>query len=183
MGSLVVSRSVIPKQTRKPCTVLLLDTSGSMSEGDPDRRIDLLWKGVQAIKTPTSTWRTAIFNDRCRWTSLETVPTPSGQTYLAQAFHEVGRVSPTLITLVTDGEPNDHDAALTAAVALQCPINILYVGDPNGTEAIIFCRQVCEQTKGTFATEVLTLQSVQTVATTMRKMLVADTARPSAIAL
>ena len=183
MGSLVVSRAVIPKQSRRPCSVLLLDTSGSMGEGSPQRRIDLLWTAVQAIRTPTSTWRTATFNSQCRWTSLEQVPFPQGTTDLTSALNLVRLSYPTIVTLVTDGEPDDDITALAAAVALECPVNILYVGDPENADAIAFCRDVCERTKGTFATEVLTLQNVQTVSDTMRKMLVADTGQPSAIRL
>jgi hypothetical protein len=183
MGSLVVSRSAIPQHTRRPCPVLLLDASGSMGEGQPERRIDLLWKAVKAIRTPQSMWRTAVFNHHCRWASLEQVPLPQGTTDLTSALGMIKGACPTVVTLVTDGEPDDDETALAAAVALECPINILYVGDPDATDAINFCRLVCERTKGTFATEVLTLQNVQTLANTMKKMLVTDTTARTVVAM
>jgi hypothetical protein len=183
MGSLAVTRSAIPKQSRRPCSVLLLDTSGSMGEGSPKRRIDLLWAAVQAIRTPQSTWRTAVFNHQCRWASLEQVPFPQGTTDLTSALGMIKGAYPTVVTLVTDGEPDDDESALSAAVALECPVNILYVGDPEATHAIDFCRLVCERTKGTFATEVLTLQNVQMITNTMQKMLVSDTTTRTAVAM
>ena len=54
------------RQPLRMDTVLLLDTSGSMAEGQP-RRIDLLWRAVQALRTPQAHWRIAPFNTRCQW--------------------------------------------------------------------------------------------------------------------
>lgn len=182
MRALVISSAKIPAERRKPSLVLLLDASGSMEEGDP-RRIDLLWTAVQALRTEHIPWRTAVFNDRCRWVAPEQKPTPAGMTDLTLAFQTVRTVHPTGVTLVTDGQPNDPSSARQAGIALHCPIHILYVGDPTNDDALDFCRQLCTQTKGTFATEVLTLHTVKTATQTLQKMLVADTTKPSAIVL
>jgi hypothetical protein len=99
------------------------------------------------------------------------VPEPYGNTNLAQAFEEIGQVSPTSVTLVSDGQPDDDEAAHQAGLALRCPINILFVGDPDETYAIDFCRKLCSATKGTFATEALTLAALDQTTSTIRKML------------
>jgi hypothetical protein len=157
-------------------TVLLLDTSGSMAVGQP-RRIELHWRAVQALRTPQSRWRIATFNTHSQWVSTPSVPEPSGTTNLS------ADTNPARVTLVTDGEPDHMDDAYAAALALGCPIHILFVGDETSAEAVAFCQRVCTATKGTFATDVLTMQSLAQTTATMRKML-GDGAKPSsAIAL
>ena len=160
----------LPIHLRRPQPVLLLDVSASMSTGEP-KRITLLWTAVQALRSPPMTWKTAIFNDDCRWLTQERQPTPEGMTNLAGAFDYIRQIKPTVVTLVTDGEPNDMDAAQTRGLALGCPVSILFVGDPQLEEAISFCRRLCQSTGGTFATEVLTLTSGAAVVSTLRRML------------
>jgi hypothetical protein len=171
---LVAQAPHMPHRIWRPMTILLLDMSASMEAGSP-RRIDGLWEAVQALRTPQSRWRVALFSRHCRWTDLREIPQPSGNTNLAEAFIEVGKVRPTSITLVTDGQPDDTEAAHAAGLALRCPIHILFVGEPEDAHAIDFCRTLCQATRGTFATEVLTLASLSKVTTTMRKMLGAGT--------
>ena len=74
-------------------TVLLLDISASMNLGTP-RRIDVLWQAVMSLRTPETTWRTAVFSHRCVWVDVQEVPDPYGNTNLAAAFAEVGKVQP-----------------------------------------------------------------------------------------
>jgi hypothetical protein len=169
VGRVAQSVSTLRRSWRSQ-PILLLDVSASMAYGSP-RRIDVLWKAVQALRTPQAPWRVAIFSRYCRWVDLREIPEPHGNTNLADAFVEVGKVAPSSITLVTDGEPDDTAAAHAAGLALRCPINILFAGDPHDTHAVTFCRTLCEATKGTFAMEVLTLASLSTVTSTMRKML------------
>jgi uncharacterized protein with von Willebrand factor type A (vWA) domain len=172
--------------TRQPrlctATVLLLDTSGSMEEGHP-RRIDLLWKAVQALKTPQARWKVATFNSRCRWAAVEAVPDPMGGTDLAHAFAVIGEARPARVTVVTDGQPDDMGAAHEAALALHCPVSVLFVGDASDRDAIAFCQRLCAATKGTFATEVLTLAALSKTTETIRKMLGAGQATPTSIPL
>jgi hypothetical protein len=170
------------RQSLRTTTVLLLDTSGSMSMGEP-RRIDLLWQMVQALRTPQSRWRVATFNTYCTWVGLVAVPEPDGVTDLARAFTYIKQANPLRVTLVTDGQPDDQDEAYEAALALQCPVNILFVGDEGDEYAVTFCRRVCTATKGEFATEVLSVQALEHTTATMRKMLGAGTPTSTTIAL
>ena len=165
-----------------PLPVLLLDISGSMTEGQP-RRIDILWQAVQALRTPASRWKVAVFSSECRWVDIQAVPEPDGGTDLARAFRDIGQVSPTSVTLVTDGEPMDETAAHEAGLALGCPINILFVGDAHDQDARRFCQELCTATHGTFATETLTLTSASAVTDTIRRMLGDGSAAKPAIAM
>jgi hypothetical protein len=159
-----------PRPSWRQMPVLLLDISASMEEGRP-RRIDLLWEAARQLKTPQSRWRVAAFSSRCRWVDLKECPEPQGTTDLAQAFAEIGKVAPTSATLITDGQPDDAAGAHAAGLLLKCPINICFVGDEDETQTVEFCRRLCEATKGTFATEALTLAALEQTTHTIRKML------------
>jgi hypothetical protein len=171
--------TVMRRAPLRTTTVLLLDTSGSMSTGEP-RRIDLLWQMVQALRTPQARWRGATFSSSCRWSGMATVPEPSGTTDLGGALRMIAEATPLRVTLVTDGEPDDQEDAYKAAVALQCPVHILFVGDPGDAEATAFCQRICAATKGTFATEVLNIHVLSHTTATMRKML-GDGVNPSSV--
>lgn len=179
---LVAQAPQMPRRIGRPMTILLLDVSASMANGSP-RRIDMLWKAVQALRTPQARWRVSVFSHHCCWVDLHEIPHPIGNTNLADAFVEVGKVRPTSLTLVTDGEPDDADAAHVAGLALHCPINILFVGNPDDAYAIAFCRRLCEATKGTFATEALTFAALEKTTHTIRKMLGDGTAKTMSIPL
>jgi hypothetical protein len=167
-GLVVQTQPSRPSWRQMP--VLLLDVSASMGEGRP-RRIDVLWDAVRRLKTPHSRWRVAVFSRHCRWADVREVPEPHGNTDLAEAFKEIGQVRPSSVTLITDGQPDDTEAAHAAGLLLNCPINICFVGDEDETRAVEFCRRLCEATKGTFATEVLTLAAIEKTTHTIRKML------------
>jgi hypothetical protein len=159
-----------PRPSWRQMPILLLDVSASMGEGRP-RRIDVLWDAVRRLKTPQSRWRVAVFSSHCRWVDLKTCPEPHGSTDLAGALAEISQVRPTAVTLITDGQPDDSGAAHAAGLLLKCPINICFVGDEDETQAVEFCRRLCEATKGTFATEALTLAALEKTTHTIRKML------------
>jgi hypothetical protein len=123
----------------------------------------------------------AIFNTHCRWVDPQELPEPRGGTNLAGAFEEIGWVAPTTATLVSDGQPDNAEAAHAAGLRLQCPINICFVGDGDDLQAMEFCRRLCEATGGAFATEALTLTALDKTVQTVRKMLGAGT--PASIPL
>jgi Mg-chelatase subunit ChlD len=183
MNHPVYAPSKPPQRARlRSEVVLLLDASGSMAAGTP-RRIDLLWQMVQALRTSQSGWRVAVFNSYCRWSAVAAVPEPDGDTDLAGAFEVIGKVNPLRVTVITDGQPNDTEAAFAAGVHLGCPVHILFVGESGDEDALAFCRRLCEATKGTFATEVLTLTSLAQTTATVKGMLGDGTKPSTAIAL
>jgi hypothetical protein len=183
MNAPMTAPSKPPQRARlRTEVVLLLDASGSMAEGEP-RRIDLLWEMLQALRVLQGRWRVAVFNRDCRWSGVAAVPEPDGDTDLAGAFDVIGKINPLRVTLITDGQPNDEEAALTAGLQLGCPVSILFVGEPDDEQALRFCRKLCDATKGTFATEVLTLTSLAHTAATVKGMLGNGTKPSSVIAL
>jgi hypothetical protein len=163
-------------------SVLLLDVSASMEAGRP-RRIELLWEAVRRLRTPESRWRVTAFSSDCRWINLQTCPEPYGSTDVAGAFGEIGRVNPTAVTLITDGQPDDADAAQAAGLLLKCPIHICFVGDADDLQAVEFCQHLCEATKGTFATEALTLAALEKTTHTIRRMLGDGTSKTASMPL
>lgn len=163
-------KPVIPVTRRRPLAVLLLDISASMGSGDP-KRIDLLWQAVQTLAKVTSRWKMATFSSDCHWQVLEEQPNPHGGTDLARAFRHVGQVPLTRLTLVTDGQPQDMEAAHEAGITLGIPISILFVGDDTDTEAVTFCQRLCIRTGGMFAREPLSLTSTPMITKTIQRML------------
>jgi hypothetical protein len=165
-------RLALQKQSREG-NILLLDISGSMGEPVEGNwtKIDALWQIVQDLRSQNIQFKTAEFNDDCRWSDSITKPTPSGGTWLSGALEFIGRVQPTQITIVTDGEPHDPDMALVKAAELvervSCKINVMYVG-PSNARAESFCTLLAHHSNGQYAknsmtTEVLQLQASQTV--------------------
>jgi hypothetical protein len=57
------------------------------------------------------------------------MPEATGSTDLAGALRFLRQYRPETLVVVSDGEPNDQQAALTAAVALNCKISTVFVGD------------------------------------------------------
>lgn len=148
---------------RADSNILLLDTSGSMS-GDVTRgesKIEILWSIVQQLRAQAIPFRTAEFNNECNWSDGVAMPRPSGSTALASALEYVASVSPQQITLVTDGYPNNPEAALEVASLLQCKINVLYVGPSSDYRAIDFCQRLAAACGGSYAHNSLTSELLQ----------------------
>ena len=111
-----------PREPEKTC--LLLDVSGSMADeaGPGVSRINALRKVVCGL---TAQYIYA-FSRGCRRISRENIPDPQSTTAMAQAFAKIKSQSITRAVLVTDGLPDDEDAALREAAGLS--LEIFYVG-------------------------------------------------------
>jgi len=111
-----------PSQPEKVC--LLLDVSGSMCDpAEPGiRKIDALRSVVRGLTAPAI----YAFARICKRVTRETIPEPEGGTALHVAFARIKSHRFTRAVLVTDGLPDDEDAAIREAVSLE--LDILYVG-------------------------------------------------------
>lgn len=111
-----------PKQPEKIC--LLLDVSGSMADpAEPGvRKIDALRRIVQSLQAPSI----FAFSRVCKRVTRETIPEPGGGTALHVAFARIKSHGVSRAVLVTDGLPDDEDAALREAQGLA--LDIFYVG-------------------------------------------------------
>ena len=76
------------------------------------------------------------------------LPEPSGGTFLAEALGEIAPLHPKQLLVLTDGEPQDERAALSAAKALNCVIHARFIGDESNRAAVAFCRNLSLCSKG-----------------------------------
>jgi hypothetical protein len=129
---------------------LLLDTSGSMSTEcrGADCRIDVLRKAVEALDWQF--YRLFTFDSIC----VE-IPNPSalsatgGGTALDLGLREIAKLNPSQTVLISDGEPDDEQAALIAAKSLTGTISTIHIGDDQDKEAIAFMRKLATLGCGT----------------------------------
>lgn len=142
-------------------SLLLIDTSSSMR--DPlrtgKRRIDALREVVRILRDdhPVPIAAFGRFPSATGTYGFETVmivedvPEPAGMTPLADAIRFGHREGATHLVVVTDGEPDDEHDAYAAATEFANPIDVFYVGDPNGPGAR-FAARLAKMTGGTSGT-------------------------------
>lgn len=110
-----------PAAPEKVC--LLLDVSGSMDDRvDGAPKIDLLREVVRGLDAPAI----FAFAAGCKRVTRETIPNPHGGTALHRAFLRIKSHAYTRAVIITDGLPDDEDAALREVVGLS--VEIMYVG-------------------------------------------------------
>lgn len=125
-------------------TVVLLDTSGSMSlPVGEQRRIDVLIDIIGRLMTPVIPGvRFVAFHsvawelDGATYRALQ----PGGGTALADALTMVAPWRPASVVIISDGEPDEPEAALVAARALRCRLATYYCGDEENHAAKAFLR-------------------------------------------
>ena len=116
----------------KNSPTLLLDTSGSMCfEIEPGvRRIDALRnivKDLQAVNIYS-------FSSECQRITRDTIPDPSGSTYMSKAFRLLKENGVKNIILLTDGECDSYDAETALEQAKGLNIQIMYIGSGEAPE-------------------------------------------------
>lgn len=79
---------------------------------------------------------------------------PGGQTDLARAlrFVKVADVEGMKFVLISDGEPNDEQAAMTAARGFRNPISVIFVGPEERAAGRAFLQQLAAATGGSAMT-------------------------------
>lgn len=125
---------------------LLIDLSGSMHEYMPSGESKR--ECVQEIvsKLPTGIKKYA-FSNYCELIEGNHFPEMGGSTKLAEAFERVKQDGIKEIILLTDGYPDNANAALRAADGLK--IEIIYIGPPPPPE---FLDNLAKGHKGQFIT-------------------------------
>lgn len=140
-----------PTPTRPPPAgpadlVVLLDCSGSMHQAVGARRkIDHLKDHLVRIWPDTRNCRLLAFNSSV-WplTGPMAVPEPHGGTDVARALEEARRSLPGRVLLISDGTPDDADAAIAVAASMICVIDVIYVGPDHDAEAYRFLRRLAD---------------------------------------
>lgn len=138
---------VVPERAEDTTAqVILCDTSGSMI----GRRIERLKEQLGAI-LKDSPARLAAFSTGFAWIeSVDRLPAPDGSTRLAEALEQVAKAWPTSVLVISDGEPNDPDAAIAAASLIPGVIHTLFVGDDD-KRGVAFMSRLARAGGGNFA--------------------------------
>ncbi len=131
-------------------SMLLVDVSGSMGEtiASGARKIDALRDVVSTLRE-THPVPIAAFglNAKPAVAFVEKIPDPSGMTPLDEGIDFSRQARATHIIVVTDGQPDDQDAALAAAKRFGGTIDVFFIGDENGYGAE-FCRELARVSGG-----------------------------------
>ena len=121
--------------------VILADNSGSMyapAAGDL-LRIDVLQRCLDEVLPAAAATQVIAFN--AIPFVLERgapLPPPGGGTALHLAIERAADFRPELLVVLSDGEPNDAEAALAAARALHCKVVTIFCGDERDHAALAF---------------------------------------------
>lgn len=170
--------------------ILLLDTSGSMSDyvrsedNEHETKIQALWTLVQQLRAQGLEFKICEFNSIPQWSQGITCPNPVGGTALAEAIDFIASARPRQLTIITDGCPNNPYAALEAAKQLACKVNVLFVGSADDTYGQAFCKKLADACNGIYAYNDLNSEQLQlTAANSTRLMLTVGTTAKGPIAL
>lgn len=129
---------------------LLVDTSGSMDAGHPMKNgrapIDALRDVVKDIQTKRPVKLIAFGDEGAFATS--TVPDARGGTPLHRAIDLAKQLNVSRCIVLSDGIPDDTNAAMESARAFGGQIDVVYIGDPGG-RGERFLKQLAESTGGT----------------------------------
>lgn len=134
----------------------LIDTSGSMADAvDPRERggkrcIDALREVVTEVLPTGQECPMIAFGGPYGETEVRfvhAVPEPDGGTPLAQAIELANEYGATRLVVISDGIPNDRNAAMAAAQAFAGRIDVFYVGAP-GSEGEVFLKHLAAKSGG-----------------------------------
>lgn len=101
----------------------------------------------------------------------ESMPEPGSTcgsgTDVARAIRHATKLNPARTILISDGSPNNADAAFEAAEQLPGILETIFVGDENDTRAKAFMREIATKCGGNF--EDLSGQSAEPLATVLAR--------------
>lgn len=173
LGQLVKERQVERE------TFLLLDYSSSMADSVSPygltRKIDALRQVAHDLRDDVSCPQVG-FGGYAQSGGIrflaESIPEPSGGTPLAEGIFFCKQQGAKHLIVVSDGAPNDREAALQAARDFDGPIDVFYVG-PEGDAGAEFMKRLAEATKG--RVQVTTLKETKFLTSAIRGLLAGAT--------
>lgn len=123
-------------------SLVLADVSGSMSESaGTTSKYEVLQKALGYALSPTDTL-IAFAATPERVAGPTELPRPSGGTALHLALGEAAGEHPARTLVISDGKPDDEEAAMEAARTCPGIINVIFCGPDDDTEAIAFLRRL-----------------------------------------
>lgn len=166
LASIIAAATKLPaktgrceEQTRRfrDCTdtvVILADCSGSMAEtAGADRKETLLRQALTHVLPSISHARLYGFHSIPVPVSIpEQLPSATGSTALHLALEAAQREKPVRTLVISDGHPDDEEAAIHAAESLSGRIDALYIGPDSDAAAIAFLRRLAFRCGGTVHT-------------------------------
>ncbi|MFG0229454.1 vWA domain-containing protein [Achromobacter sp. 413638] len=142
-GEVARSQERIARVNNRP-TVVLADVSGSMESP--------AWGGRTKHAVLREAIAQTLLSDRHELmafaghvtplSSAENLPQPGGSTALDRALLAAIQRAPGRILVISDGEPNDEDAALAAAAQFGGVIDVLYIGPDSNAAAMRFLQRL-----------------------------------------
>jgi Mg-chelatase subunit ChlD len=132
-------------------TVIIVDVSGSMDRPvTPDkRRIDVLRDVLARVLPAASGTRIIAFSAGVLPLEPgEPIPEPAGSTALHLALEHARRARPQHVIVISDGAPDDKQAAINAARALQCRIDAYFCGGEDDRAGLAFMRVLALCSRG-----------------------------------
>lgn len=164
----------VEDEQKKKERFLLLDCSGSMGESIENGRakIDALREIVKSLQAKT-TFTTVIFPAQTGAMISDEIPGAGGNTPLHSALELTMKYPVRHIVIVSDGMPDDSQAALSLARDLKgrgVKIDVFYVG-PRPHPGEDFLRQLSAETGGQFESTSLGHNDREMIASIERKML------------
>jgi hypothetical protein len=135
-------------------TVILADLSGSMDQtvGFSGRtRRDVLAEALKNINTKYPDALIYAFGSTVErvYEPQQGLPPTMGGTDLAGALAHLRALTPkvTRLVVISDGQPDSIEMALTEALLLMCEIGTIYCGDETNKKAIRFLRDLAACTR------------------------------------
>lgn len=136
--------------------VVCADTSSSMAEvaRGAERKIDMLRSALASVAAGSPGLRCIMFGGHTAWASPADVGAwqASGSTPLHAALDLANTLSPRQTLVITDGHPDDADAALAVARQLSGRIDVLFIGPTSDHVGQEFCRRLARIGVGTMRT-------------------------------
>lgn len=135
--------------------VILLDVSSSMAEASGElQKIDLLAEALDEL------WMEMEWCKLIAFSSFATViespdylPAPNGSTAMHLALRKACEFAPEYTLVISDGQPDNRSAALSAAEELTGTIDVLYVGPDDDLDALYFMQSLARQSGGELVVE------------------------------
>lgn len=155
-GDIIAQAAETPRQTGETARVqkrlggasdallILADVSSSMDEMASSRtKYDLLREALgQARRTAPNARLVTFASWPLEIAPGQDLPLPSGSTALDAALEYAIPLRPRWTLVISDGQPNDPDAALAAVDRITGTVDVLYCGPDGDVKAIAFMRRL-----------------------------------------
>jgi hypothetical protein len=131
-----------PESKANAVSIILVDVSASMAEPVGDRRrCDVLDEILRQVLPASQDARVFAFSELVQEIERGArVPVPGGGTALHTALTYIAPFQPMQVVVLSDGEPNDAEAALAVARTLSCNFVTYFCGDERNHTAVAFLR-------------------------------------------